>query len=146
MQQCLKNARTIFSRDDLKRSFESLAGQVKLIPSACIWNADEMLIGYLQKTSPLEVNVAINTKPGAVTVPKGRDDSRATLLIPISAIGDSPSPFFITSSKHPRKRWRQPRNYVKAMITQFVQPQRRSSQRFSSSTGWRQYSCRALRN
>jgi hypothetical protein len=83
--------------------------------------------------------VAINTKSGLVTVQEERDDAQLTLLIAISAFGNSAYPFSFPKSKHSREHYARQRNQMRAMISQFDQPQRLSSQIFTLSTGSSQY-------
>jgi hypothetical protein len=56
------------SRDDLKGSLEILASQIKSIPLAFLWNADEKHAGCSQDGSPQEVILAIKTEPGSLIV------------------------------------------------------------------------------
>jgi hypothetical protein len=56
----------------LKRSCETLAGQIKVIPSAFGWNTNQPRVGCPKETAPLEITVGINTKPGSVTVAEQR--------------------------------------------------------------------------
>jgi hypothetical protein len=87
------------SPDDVRRYFQTLDGQLKSIPSAFVWNADETRVGCPKKSSAPEVIVAANTRPGSVTIPEVRDDAQLTLLTAISAFGDSTPPLFISKLK-----------------------------------------------
>jgi hypothetical protein len=88
------------SPDDIKQYIETLSVQIKSIPSAFVWNTDETRVGCSNKTSPPEVIIAINTKPGSVTIP----EVRLTRLAAISAFGDSTPPLFISKPKTLDKR------------------------------------------
>jgi hypothetical protein len=88
------------SRDDSKRYFETLAGQIKSIPPTFIWDAEETPVGCPADASPLEVIVASNARSDSAAVPEKRDDAQAILLIGISALGYSTFPF--SNSKHSR--------------------------------------------
>jgi hypothetical protein len=87
------------SPDDIKRCFETLARQVKSIPSVFLWRADEMRVGCPKKAFPAEAIVAANIKPGYIMIPEVHDDAQLTLLTAISAFGDSTYPFFILKLK-----------------------------------------------
>jgi hypothetical protein len=49
--------------------------------------------------SPPDVIVASGTTPGSVTILEIRDNAELTLLMAISAFGDSTYPYFISKSK-----------------------------------------------
>jgi hypothetical protein len=75
MAKVLEKDRHDMSPDDIKQYFETLKAQIRSIPSAFVWNADEMRFGCPRKTSPPKAIVAINIKPGSVTIPEVRDDA-----------------------------------------------------------------------
>jgi hypothetical protein len=75
----------------MKRYFETLAGRIKSIPSALVWNTDETSVECPKK--------ALNTEPGSVTISEVRDDAQLTLRTAISAFGDSIYLFFISKLK-----------------------------------------------
>jgi hypothetical protein len=95
----LEKDRHNVSLDDMKRNFETLAGQVKSNPSRSVWSADQMKVGCQKKASRSEVIIAVNTKPGSVTIPEVRDDAQFTLRTAISTFRNSTYPFFISKLK-----------------------------------------------
>jgi hypothetical protein len=64
-----------------------------------MWNVDDTRVGCPKRIAQPEVIVATNTKPGSVTVLEERDDAQLTLLMSISALGDSTCPLFISKLK-----------------------------------------------
>jgi hypothetical protein len=87
------------SPDGVRSYFDTVAGQLKAIASPFLWNVDETRVRCPKRIAQPEAIVAINTKPGFVTVPEERDDSQLTLLMAISAFGDSMCALFISKLK-----------------------------------------------
>jgi hypothetical protein len=85
----LEKDRHDVSPDEVRSYFDTVAGQLKAIPSPFVWNVDEMKVGCPKRIVQPEGIVATNTKPGSVTVPEERNDVQLTLLTTISAFGDS---------------------------------------------------------
>jgi hypothetical protein len=81
----LENDRHNVSPDEVRSYFDTVAGQVKEVPSSFVWNMDETRVGCPKRIAQPEVIAATNMKPGSVTVPEERDDSQLTLLTAISA-------------------------------------------------------------
>jgi hypothetical protein len=104
-QLCFQKARVLekdrhdVSPDEVRSYFDTVAGQLKAIPSPFMWNLDETRVRCPKRIAKPEVIVATNTKPGSVTVPEERDDAQLTLLTAISAFGDSTCPLFISKLK-----------------------------------------------
>jgi hypothetical protein len=102
-QLCFQKARILekdrreVSPDEVRSYFDTVAGQLKAIPSPVVRNVDEARVGRPKRIAQPEVIVVTNTKPGSVTVPEERDDAQLDLLTAISAFGDSTCPFFISS-------------------------------------------------
>jgi hypothetical protein len=48
---------------------------------------------------PQKVIVSKSIQPGTATIAESRDDSHLTVLMAVSAFGDSTSPMFITQDK-----------------------------------------------
>jgi hypothetical protein len=95
----LEKDRHDVSPDEVRSYFGTVAGQFKAIPSPFVRNLDETRVGCLKRIAPPEVIVAINTKPGSVTVPEERDDAQLTRVTVIPAFGDSTCPLFICKLK-----------------------------------------------
>jgi hypothetical protein len=95
----LKKGRHDVSPDELKSYFDTVAGQLKAIPSPFVWNVDETVVGCPKRIAQPEVIVATNMKPSYVTVLEEWDDVQLTLLTAISAFGDSACSFFISKLK-----------------------------------------------
>jgi hypothetical protein len=91
--------------------------------------------GCPKRIAQREVIVAINTKPGSVTVPEEWDDAQLTLLTAISVFGDSTCPLFISKLKTFEKALLAAQKLYEAMITQFGQLHEHLSQKFFSLTG-----------
>jgi hypothetical protein len=104
-QLCFQKARVLekdrhdVSPDEVRSYFDTMAGQLKAIPSPFVRNVDETRVGCPQRIAQPEVIVATHTRPGSITIPQERDDARVTLLTAISAFGDSTCPFFISKLK-----------------------------------------------
>jgi hypothetical protein len=96
--------------------FETLSIQIRSIPSTFAWNADETRVGCSKKTSPSEVIVAINRKPGSATIPEVRDDPQLTLFTAISAFRDSTRRLFISKLKALKKTFLAPKSCTQVMI------------------------------
>jgi hypothetical protein len=93
----LEKDRHDVSPDEVRSCFNTVAGQLKAIPSPFVWNVDETRAGRPKRIAQSEIIVATNTKPGSVTVPEKRD--QLSLLTAISAHGDSTYPLFISKLK-----------------------------------------------
>jgi hypothetical protein len=104
-QLCLRTANVLdkdrhdVSPDDIKQYSETPSVPIRSIPPAFVWNADETRVGCPKKTFPPEVVVAIDIKPGSVTIPEVRNDAQLTLLTAIFAFRDSTRPLFISKLK-----------------------------------------------
>jgi hypothetical protein len=94
-----KRIDTTFLLTRLEVCFDTVADQLKAIPSPFAWNVDEARLGCPKRIAQPEVIVATNPKPGSVTVPEERNDAQLTLLTAISAFGDSTCPLFISKLK-----------------------------------------------
>jgi hypothetical protein len=95
----LEKDRHNVSPDEVRNYFDTVAGQLKTIPSPFVRNVDETRVGCPKRIAQPEVIVATNVKPGSVTVSEERDDAQLTLLAAISAFGDSTCPLFISKLK-----------------------------------------------
>jgi hypothetical protein len=104
-QLCFQKARVLekdrhdVSSDEVRSYFDTVAGQFKAIPSPFVWKVDETRVGCPKWIPQPEAIVATNTKPGSVKVPEERDDAQLTLLMAISAFGDSTCPLFVSKLK-----------------------------------------------
>jgi hypothetical protein len=150
-QLCFHNAwvlekdRHDVSPDEVRSYFETVAGQLKAIPSPFVWSVDETRVGCPKRIAQLEIIVATNTKPGFIMVREERGDAQLTLLTTISAFGDSTCPLFISKLKTFEKNiFLLLRNSMKAVMTQLGQLHELLSQKFFSSTGLTQFFCRAF--
>jgi hypothetical protein len=132
------------SPDEVRSYFDTVAGQLKAIPSPFVWNVDETRIGCPKKIAQPEVIVATNTKPGSVTVPKELDDAQLTQVTAISTFGDSTCPLSIFKLKTFENHFLLCRNSMKVMITQFCQLHARLSQKFFLLAGLTQFFCCAF--
>jgi hypothetical protein len=137
----LEKDRQDVSPDEVRGYFDTVAGQLKAIPSPFVWDVDGTRFGCPKRIAQPEIIVATDTKPSSVTVPEQRDDAQLTLLTAISAFEDSTCPLFISKLKIFEKHFLLCRNSMKAMITQFVQVHERLSQKFFSLTGLTQFFC-----
>jgi hypothetical protein len=94
-QLCFQRARVFekdrhdVSPDEVRSYFDTVAGQLKAIPSRFVWNLDKTRVGCPKRIAQPDVIVAPNIKPGSVTGPEEQDDAQLTLLTAISAFGDS---------------------------------------------------------
>jgi hypothetical protein len=86
--QLLDKDRHDVSPDEVRNYFDTVAGQLKAIPSPFVQNVDETRVGC-----------STDTKPGSITVPEKQDDAQLTLLTAISAFRDSICPLFISKLK-----------------------------------------------
>jgi hypothetical protein len=104
-QLCFQKARVLeknrcdISPDEVTSYFDTVACQLKAIPSPFVWNVDGTRVGCPKRIAQPEVIVATNTKPGSVMVPEKRNDAQLTLLMAISEFGDSTCPLFISKLK-----------------------------------------------
>jgi hypothetical protein len=73
--QVLEKARHDVSPDEVRSYFDTVAGQLKAIPSSFVWNMDETRVRCPKRITQPEVIIATNTKPGGVTVPEERNDA-----------------------------------------------------------------------
>jgi hypothetical protein len=89
----LEKSRHDVSADDISVYFESISEQLTSISSAFQKNADETRVGFAKHMSCPDVVAASGTKPGSVIILEIRDDARLTLLMAISAFGDSRYPY-----------------------------------------------------
>jgi hypothetical protein len=71
----LEKDRHDVSPDEVRSYFDTVAGQLKTIPSPFVWNVDETRVECPKRIAQPEVIVATNTKPGSVAVPEERDDA-----------------------------------------------------------------------
>jgi hypothetical protein len=84
-EMCFQKARVLekdrhdISPDEVKNYFDTVAGQLKVIPSPFVWNVDETTVGCPKRIAQPFVIIATNTKPGSITVLKERDDTQLTL-------------------------------------------------------------------
>jgi hypothetical protein len=80
-QLCFQKVRVLekdrhdVSPDEVRSYFDTVAGQLKAIPSPFVWNVDATTVGCPKRVAQPEVIVVTNTKPGSVTVPEERDDA-----------------------------------------------------------------------
>jgi hypothetical protein len=80
-QLCFQKARVLeknrhnASPDEVRSFFDTVAGQLKAIPSPFLWNMDGTRVGCPKRIAQPEVILATNTKPGFVTVPEEQDDA-----------------------------------------------------------------------
>jgi hypothetical protein len=102
---CFQKARVLekdrhdVSPDEVRSYFDTVAGQLKAIPSPFVWNVDETRVGCLKRITQPKVIVATNTEPGSVTVPEERDDAQLTMLTATPVFGDSTCFLFISKLK-----------------------------------------------
>jgi hypothetical protein len=104
-QSCFQKARVLendrhdVSPDKLRSYFDTVADQLKVIPSPFVCKVDETRVGCPKRIAQPEVIVATNRKPGSVTVLEEWDDAQLTLLTAISAFRDSTCPLSISKLK-----------------------------------------------
>jgi hypothetical protein len=104
-QLCFQKARALEkdrcdgSPDEVRNYFNTVAGQLKAIPSPFVWNVHKARVGCPKRIAQPGVIVAAITKPGSAPVSEERDDSQLTLLTAISAFRGSTCPLFISKLK-----------------------------------------------